>query len=556
MKRNFKLLIIIASALIILISFYFRVRWLNISPHSIGFDEAALGYNAFSLLKTGKDEHGRAYPLSLASFNDYKPALYAYLSMPFIKLMGLNQASIRMVSAIAGTITILLTGLIGYHFFSKKLIWASFSLLISAIQPWNLHYSRTAFESNLATALFTAGVLLILINRGLKNELVAVALFALSMYTYHSPRVAAPLFLSFYFLIKLRNEKKLKFSWRPLVKILLPLIILFVLTLPIWFSLKQGFILTRLRQESALKRLYPYSPPELTHPENIWRSFPTHPLYYLAAQITGHFFAYFSPINLGSRVFHWVRNSPQNISTFSLIGWGESLFFLIGLLFLIKNLPEKKNQIILAWVISGIVPAIATWTWFHPLRSLTIYPAMTIIIALGIIQLLKIRLPLFKTLVLMSLALLFFMQASYVINNEVVYNIYESHGEYQPGGFKQGVPELAKIQDNYDRVIIETPHAQGYIFFLFYQSFPPEKLHQFTDQRKPPGTEGDLSFDFYKYQFRKIYWPEDKELNRTIFWGSSFSLPKEEVLKEKNVKIVKEFKNVVGNPAAVMVVKD
>jgi len=376
------------------------------------------------------------------------------------------------------------------------------------------------------------------------------------MYSYHSARVAAPAFLFLYALIKINKKRKFKISLKELNKVLLPLIVLVILTLPIWLNLKDGLILTRLKQESALKRLYPYSPPELVNLQNLWLSFPAHPLYYLAANFIGHFFAYFSPINLGSRIYHWVRNSPQNIATFSLIGWGECLFFLIGLFYLIKRWQQRNNRIILAWIISGIAPAVVTWNWFHPLRSLSIYPAVTLICILGITLVYKLLPRAVKAITVLGFIGLFLMQASYVINNELVYNVFESHGEYQPGGFKEGVPELAKIQDDYDKVIIETPHAQGYIFLLFYQSFPPEILQQFAKYRKLPGTEGDLSFDFYKYEFRKIYWPEDRKLNNTIFWGSTLSLPKEDVLKEPNVKIIKEYQNVVGNPTAVMVVKD
>ncbi|MFH1289120.1 MAG: hypothetical protein ABIH88_00180 [Patescibacteria group bacterium] len=560
MKKWPKLLIIAAGVFVVLISFYFRARWLDISPYSIGFDEAALGYNAYSILETGKDEFGNKFPLSLASFNDYKPALYAYLSIPFIKFLGLNQISTRIVSSLAGTIIIIFTTLIGYYFFSKKLALALFVLLLAAVQPWGLHYSRTAFESNLMTAFFTAGVFFIFKKKGRKNELIAVILFALSMFSYHSTRVAAPLFLLLYLFI-LEKPKQLiadffKLRLLKLSQKFFPLIILFLLTLPIWLSLKQGLILTRLKQENALERLYPYAPPELVNPQDIWSSFPANPLYYLSGEIVGHFFAYFSPINLGARVFHWVKNSPQNIASFSMLGWAESFFFLIGLLYLIKNLKRRENKIILAWIVSGIIPAIVTWTWFHPLRSLLIYPAMVIISALGMIRIFNLLPKTVKIITLFVFIPLLLMQASYVINNELVYNVYQSHGEYQPGGFKKGVPELAKIQDDYEKVVIETPHAQGYIFFLFYQSFPPELLQQEVSKRKPPGTEGDLSFDFYKYEFRKIYWPEDRNLKKTAFWGTTFSLPKEDILNTPGAKIIKESANVTGSTTAVIVVND
>lgn len=557
MKKAFKFLVVIIGVLTIIItSLYFRVRWLEISPQSVGFDEAALGYNTYSLLKTGKDEHGRGYSISLASFNDYKPALYAYLSMPFVQLQGLTQTSTRMVSALAGTVMLLVIFLISYYFFSQNLTAAFFTLLMAAIQPWLFHYSRTAFESNLSAFFFVAGVLFIFLNRERRTELAAIFFLALSMYSYHSARVAAPAFLFFYSLIKLGKRKKIKITPQVLKEIFLPLLLLVLITLPIWLSLKEGLILTRLRQESALKRLYPYTPPELINTDNLWLSFPAHPLYYLAAQFVGHFFAYFSPINLGVQVYHWVRNSPQNIASFSLLGWGECLFFFLGLFYLLKHWQKKNNQIILAWIISGILPAIVTWNWFHPLRSLAIYPAILIVCISGIILVFKSLPRPLKAIAILGFIPLFLMQASYVINNELVYNVYESHGEYQPGGFKEGVPDLAKLQDDYDKVIIETPHAQGYIFFLFYQSFPPEILQEYVKNRKPPGSEGDLSFNFDKYEFRKIYWPEDKKLKRTIFWGNSFSLSPEEVRKDPDVKIIKEYQNVVGNPTAVMVVKD
>lgn len=546
MKKKIWLLL---GFLIVAISLYLRVSWLEISPNSAGFDEAALGYNTYSLLKTGKDEHGRSWPISLASFNDYKPALYAYLSLLPVKILGLSQTSTRLVSALAGTVILLFTGLIGWIFFKRQLWLGLLVLLVAALQPWGLHYSRTAFEANLATAFFTIGVWAALRE---KKGLAAVFL-ALSMHSYHSPRVAAPLFFLLYLLIEAREKKNLKLSLSGLRKTFWPGIFLIFLTLPIWVEMREGSTLTRLRQTGAWQRLYPYSPPELINLENIWGSFPANPVYYLTGQLWGHFFAYFSPINFGFRIFHWVRNSPQNIAGFSMIGWGESLFLIWGLILLLKNWQKKESKIFLAWIGAGVVPAVVTWTWFHPLRSLTIYPAVIILIVWGMVDLFqRLKTPV-KILVLIFLVPLFLMQGAYVVNNELVYNVYESHGEYQPGGFKEGVGALAEIQADYEQVILETPHAQGYIFFLFYQSFPPERLQEYASFRKLPGTEGDLSFDFDKYQFRDIYWPEDRKLKKTLFWGSYLSLNKEDVLKEENVKIYQEFKNILGNTAAVMV---
>lgn len=558
--KNWRLLFgVVIFILIMTAAFLSRSQFLDLSPHTVGFDEAALGYNAYSLLKTGKDEHGRGYSISLASFNDYKPALYAYLSFPFIQTMGLNQVSTRLVSALAGTLIFIFLFLLGSRYFGRNFVLGLFLMALFFLQPWGLHYSRTAFESNLSVFFFTGGALFVLWGQKRKHQLATIVFLLLAMYSYHAARLAAPIFLFLSGVINWWTDwqiKKKRPDKKQLLKYFWPVLILLLFSLPIWLNLKDGLILTRLRQESALKRLYPYAPTELINQKNIWQSWPANPAYYLLGEFTGHFFAYFSPINLGTRLYHWVRSSPQNIAGYSLLGWPETLFFLVGLFYLIKNWFQKKNQIILAWLISGIAPAVVTWNWFHPLRSLNIYPAVALVCLIGLWSFFKKIPRLLKPLVIFGAVLLVIMQAAYLINNELVYNVYESHGEYQPGGFKEGVPFLAEIQDDYQQVIIETPHAQGYIFFLFYQAYPPENLQQDTANRKLPGTEGDLSFNFGKYEFRRIYWPEDQKLRKTVFWGSDLSLPLQEVQQSEHVKIIKEFYSIANHPAAVLVATD
>jgi 4-amino-4-deoxy-L-arabinose transferase-like glycosyltransferase len=558
LKRLFILFFII---FIICLSFFFRFNWLDRSPASVTYDEAALGYNAYSILETGRDEHGFFMPLSLASFNDYKPALYAYLSIPFIKLVGLNQFSTRAVSAIAGTLTLFFTFLIGYYFFSRSLKMGLLTLMVAALQPWGLHFSRTAFESNLAACFFTGGIAMIFADKGRISKFLAVIFFALSLYSYHSPRMAVPIFL--FLLIIIANYKEVILKPRLFIKSiiskkfiisLLPLLTLVLLTLPIWLNVADGLILTRLRQEGALQRLSPFAPRELVN-ENIWTTFPANPAYYLSGQLVGHFFAYFSPINLGSRVFHWVRNSPQNIPSFSMIGWTESLIFIIGLIFMLTKISEKKYQVLLFWVIAGIAPAIITWQWFHPLRTLNIFPAITIIVVIGIIKIYELLSKKVRIILLPIVTILVLMQTSFLFNNEINYATAINSGEYQPGGYKEGLPVLTQLQNNYDKIIIETPHTQAYIFFLFYQSFPPSEIQKYQNTRKGPGNEGDLTFNFYKYEFRKIYWPTDQNLKNTLFWGTVYSLPEDKVDQVSGVISRNEIVGTVGDVAAVIVEK-
>src|SRR3989344_8289152 len=132
--------------LIIILGAGLRLFWLHKSPPSLNWDETALGYNAYSLFTTGKDEYGYKFPLTFRSFDDYKPPLYPYITVPFIAIFGLNELSVRLPSALSGISIIVAVFFIASHFFNKKIaILAAFFI---AIEPWSVHFSMIAFETN------------------------------------------------------------------------------------------------------------------------------------------------------------------------------------------------------------------------------------------------------------------------------------------------------------------------------------------------------------------------------------------------------------------------
>ena len=96
MKKYLLILIIILAA-------FLRFYKLDSFP-ALNADEAAIGYNAYSLIQTGMDEHGNAWPIDFQSFNDYKPGLYFYLVLPFVKILGLNEWAVRIPNAFLGTL--------------------------------------------------------------------------------------------------------------------------------------------------------------------------------------------------------------------------------------------------------------------------------------------------------------------------------------------------------------------------------------------------------------------------------------------------------------------
>src|SRR3989338_10245063 len=102
-KRIFLLILILAIAAIL------RFYRLGSIPASLYSDEADQLYNAYSVLTTGKDEHGQFLPVSFRSFGDWKPPLQTYLMLPFIALLGSTETAARLPSSILGTGTIFLT---------------------------------------------------------------------------------------------------------------------------------------------------------------------------------------------------------------------------------------------------------------------------------------------------------------------------------------------------------------------------------------------------------------------------------------------------------------
>src|SRR3989304_8276793 len=185
--------IFIFLTFIIIIASILRLWQLGKVPSSPDWDEVALGYNAYSILQSGRDEYGKFLPIILRSFDDYKPALYAYLVMPSISVLCLNVTAVRLPSAIFGILTVLAVFFLVRELFKKNNI-ALLTTFLLAISPWHIQFSRVAFEANVGVALNIWA--LVLFFKGLKEPLWLVScafLFGLGLYAYHSERIFLPL---------------------------------------------------------------------------------------------------------------------------------------------------------------------------------------------------------------------------------------------------------------------------------------------------------------------------------------------------------------------------
>jgi len=175
---------------ILLLASGLRLIGLNNHMPALYGDEIAIGYNAYSILKTGADEFGRFMPLQFESWGDQKNPVYIYAVSLVQLFLGPTASAVRLPSALAGILAVYLTYLL-----VKNLRLGESTALISAfllsIAPWHLHISRGGYEANLALTLGLASVVALLSQkRGW-----SILFLILSTYTYYTTKMFAPMLL-------------------------------------------------------------------------------------------------------------------------------------------------------------------------------------------------------------------------------------------------------------------------------------------------------------------------------------------------------------------------
>lgn len=473
-----KIIKILLPSLILVVALLLRVLWLEQSPPSVNWDEAALGYNAYSLLKTGADEYGRKWPLTLRSFDDYKGAIYSYLAMPFIALGGLKATMVRLPSVLAGTGLVLLAFLLGKKLFNRK---AGLGAMVAmAVSPVMILLSRTAFEANLALCLLMTGVYLTIREKDKRKLLIGYLLLVISMYTYHTEKIVAPLVILISLIEVYRREGR-----QEAVKLAIwPAIV----GLPLVINLVWGGGSSRLIHTSIAK-LWPF------YPDYGWKHWLALP-YYLGIELWGRVAAMFSPATL------FVRGSSepgQRLIETGILLLSLALPWLIGWYEVIR----KKNKEVLRLMAVWLVITLISWNWFSLIRGLPAIFWHCLVIGVGIDKLIKKRKLL--TIVLAGALVLETVQTTNAA--------WMSLPAYQDGDYQAGVEamveEVMKVEDKYDRIVIDSPQAQTYIFFLFYSKFDPAEEQRLSSQLSEEELKEHTRLG--KFEFRQTAWLSDSQ---------------------------------------------
>jgi 4-amino-4-deoxy-L-arabinose transferase-like glycosyltransferase len=182
-------------AVVVILATALRVYQLKDVPAGLFCDEAALGYNAYTIAKAGTDENGNRFPTFFWSFGvSLKNPIYIYAAALPVALLGLDEFSIRLTSAIFGVGTVIAIFFLGRALFNP---WVGlFSAIFLTLAPWHLHFSRIAFELISFPFLFVIGmVLLVRFTQGRRTLPAALLFFCLCGYAYQVANLFVPLFL-------------------------------------------------------------------------------------------------------------------------------------------------------------------------------------------------------------------------------------------------------------------------------------------------------------------------------------------------------------------------
>ena len=132
---------------LLIIGFFCRLFLIDKQPNALNLDEASAGYDAWSILNYGIDRNGKFIPAFLIAWGSGQNALYSYMMIPFIKLMGLNVLSVRLPMAITGCISLIVFYKLLKELKDEKT--AVIGLAFFVICPWHIMKSRWGLESNI-----------------------------------------------------------------------------------------------------------------------------------------------------------------------------------------------------------------------------------------------------------------------------------------------------------------------------------------------------------------------------------------------------------------------
>lgn len=165
-------------------------------PPGLNQDEAANGYDAYSLFLTGRDHLGHAFPLAgLESLGDWSSPLLTFLTIPVVGLFGLTVETVRGVAALFGVLAVPAIYWLAVELFGLRRLGVVAAWLI-ALSPWHMHLSRWAIPPTTVPTMVALTLLALVwsVNRRSSRGIVVTGIVTgLTVLGYPTMKLYVPL---------------------------------------------------------------------------------------------------------------------------------------------------------------------------------------------------------------------------------------------------------------------------------------------------------------------------------------------------------------------------
>ncbi len=528
MKLFKKHFFVVLVALVFFTGFFLRFYHLGSVPNGLYPDETALGYNAYSILMSGKDEYGVSMPLYFRSFDDYKLPVYVYSTVLTEKLFGINAFAVRFPSSLMGSLSII--GIFAVMFILTKKKWlALLTATVLAFNPWHLFFSRAGYEVNVATSLMLFGVLFFVLAVQNKRKyllfILSIISFVLAVYTYNVTRLIAPAIFAFLCLYYYKDLKKY-----PLTKSLSLLLLFGVGLLPFvitFFALQSqpGFaahddallIGKVARTDYILTRSYFASLPQLI------QKFMFNYVFLVGYAYLKNLVSFFS----SSFFFITGADRPnENIAgNLGMFYYFDLPFIFYGAYLVVKNKIKELYPFLIWFLViyflGSIIKSVPNGT-----RTYAVVIPFTVFASYGIYSALKLLLTvkqkMIRNLVLiLSSGVIVYSVLFYLLSYFVRFPI-ELAQDWRSEDQKT-VEYIQSIEKNYDKVVFDTSSGFYYTSLLFYGKIDPT-FHQTHATYSLHGLVNGVD-KVGKYEFRKVDWGKELKGQKTLFITGSNNVP-------------------------------
>ncbi len=460
--------------LIIIIAAFLRLYKLDQVPVALFGDEVDVGYQAYSILKTGRDYYGNFMPLHFHSLAEYRTPLYLYSAVPSVALFGISALGVRLPAAIFGIASIFVFYLLIKEVFKNQKL-ALISAAVLALSPWHIQYSRAGFEVTELLFFLALGLYLFFAALRVPRSFSVVGsaiCFALLPWIYSTAKLFTPLLLLFLFFAY--RKEIFKISKKYLVFAVIAFVIIGG---PIAISTITGGGAERFGYISVFTD--PTTEPEIGTARGI------------DAQVRGD-----SPTGLNptliDKVFHnkftfWggkvFQNYLHSFSTdflfitgdpnprHSIDGMGEFykleiIALTVGLILFFSSKSELKIKLlIIFWLLAGVIPAAITRDGGdHATRLILILPPLVFLISYGISRFSRLAICIYLVIGLFGFIS---YQHTYWIHNP-----YQSE-RWWHAGYQEAIQSIKPLEKDFAKVLISTRAEPPWIFFAGFYQYDP-----------------------------------------------------------------------------------